>query len=441
MPHLIARITILTTILATVTGPIAAGSLDGHWQGAVSRLGAVQTVQLDISTTADSLSAKYSIPDLGLYDEPVEIRRHADSITVRIFYGRFTMLHHDELDELTGINTNWNPPVSLHLKRTTAVRGHATQFLAIPTDIGMLHGRLYLPRGNGPHPGVVVVAGSGEQGLHDWMYRSWGNVLASHGFATLVYDKRGVGPSDGDLAGATFDDLAADVVAAFRALRTHPDIDSARLGMMGISQGGWLVPMAIPTAAPAFTILLVAPAVDVWTQETHRIEYAMRADGYDDTAVAKALQLADDLFDVADNKQSFESYEALARQYDTAAWYPDYFGPYVHADSILDWRSQRYDPEDDLRAIAYPTLVIYGRDDLFVPPAHNRDLMQRYLSAAPTARFDIMVIDGVGHDLMTGHSLVGTTWDWPSQFWRWNRRPVQLYDAIVAFLAPFASGD
>ena len=64
------------------------------------------------------------------------------------------------------------------------------------------------------------------------------DALTSAGVAVLRYDDRGVGGSSGDYAAATIDDLAGDGRAALEYLRSRVDIDPARIGLLGHSEGG-----------------------------------------------------------------------------------------------------------------------------------------------------------------------------------------------------------
>jgi uncharacterized protein len=74
-------------------------------------------------------------------------------------------------------------------------------------------------------------------------------MLLRHGVAVLAYDKRGVGQSGGryafDAASApTIDRLARDAAAAARFLAVQREIDGARVGLVGHSQAGWVMPLA-----------------------------------------------------------------------------------------------------------------------------------------------------------------------------------------------------
>ena len=68
--------------------------------------------------------------------------------------------------------------------------------------------------------------------------------FASRGLAVLTYDKRGCGGSGGDWKTVDLDVLAQDALAGVRWLKAQPGVDASRVGVWGISQGGWIGPLA-----------------------------------------------------------------------------------------------------------------------------------------------------------------------------------------------------
>jgi alpha-beta hydrolase superfamily lysophospholipase len=128
--------------------------------------------------------------------------------------------------------------------------------------------RLDLPPRNGRVPAVAFGHGSGRQTKDPCRFLA--ERFLSRGFGTLCYDKRGVGASTGRFVfvGAkdsipVFDDLGSDLAAGVAFLKSHPAIDPARLGLVGVSQAGWIVPIAAAKSKPAFMVLLAAPTVSV----------------------------------------------------------------------------------------------------------------------------------------------------------------------------------
>jgi dienelactone hydrolase len=134
-----------------------------------------------------------------------------------------------------------------------------------------LAARISYPDRPGRYPAVVSVHGSGRAGREQ--YRPDWQRLVPEGVAVLTYDKRGVGESTGDFVAvgtstseAYMPLLAADALACLRALRAHPRVDASRVGFLGVSQAGWLIPLALSQARAgevAFTVIRSGPATSV----------------------------------------------------------------------------------------------------------------------------------------------------------------------------------
>ena len=155
-----------------------------------------------------------------------------------------------------------------------------------------LSGTLVLPQTAGPHPAVVFIHGSGKNTREH--LRFFADRFASRGIAGLVYDKRGVGDSTGEFPDdliSSFGDLAGDAIAGQSLLSERPDIDSARIGFWGFSQGGWLAPLAATRSdKTAFVICVGGPGVDGESQMQFAIPNLMRADGFTEEEIAETLK-------------------------------------------------------------------------------------------------------------------------------------------------------
>jgi dienelactone hydrolase len=132
-------------------------------------------------------------------------------------------------------------------------------------------GTLYRPRqaeaeADRQMPAVLILHGSGpmqRRAYHDIAHR-----FATRGFVVLNVDKRGVGGSSGSYYG---DDLGRDSVIERRArdarvalqfLSRVSGVDSARVGVVAVSQGGWIVPLLLGGDTPAtFAVNLSGAAV------------------------------------------------------------------------------------------------------------------------------------------------------------------------------------
>ena len=131
----------------------------------------------------------------------------------------------------------------------------------------VLAGELTQPEGDGPHPAVVLISGSGAQDRDSnvfgfRMFAALADHLADSGVASLRFDDRGVGGSTGDNLQAAIQDRADDVKAAVDLLRSRNDLDADSIGLVGHSEGAAVAPLvANRTDGVAFVVLLAAPAV------------------------------------------------------------------------------------------------------------------------------------------------------------------------------------
>jgi len=143
-------------------------------------------------------------------------------------------------------------------------------------------GTLYLPRDGGSErrPAVVVIHGSGSVKRN--AYHFLARRFAERGFVVLNMDKRGVGDSPGRYFGDDLDDgrviatRVRETRAALEHLRMLAGVDSARVGVVTISQGGWVMSSMLDGSSPArFAINISGPAVSTveegawsnWTDE------------------------------------------------------------------------------------------------------------------------------------------------------------------------------
>ncbi len=154
-----------------------------------------------------------------------------------------------------------------HAERTAKPRREEFTF---ETQDGLeIRGSLTLPEGAGPHPAIVWVHGSGPVTRNSATF--WPDYFAGLGFAMLAVDKRSVGESGGDyrLPDGGRDNIphmqrrAKDVLSAVRALKQDPRIIPDRIGLTGISQAGWIMPVVASAGENAFTITLSGGATQI----------------------------------------------------------------------------------------------------------------------------------------------------------------------------------
>jgi dipeptidyl aminopeptidase/acylaminoacyl peptidase len=107
-----------------------------------------------------------------------------------------------------------------------------------------LAGMLFLPEGEGPFPTAVVIHGSGPSRRNSVWYLSVAKHLQDNGIAVLLPDKRGCEKSGGEWVGADFEKLATDATSAAKFVKYQNSFSPSVIGLIGMSQGGWIAPVA-----------------------------------------------------------------------------------------------------------------------------------------------------------------------------------------------------
>lgn len=117
-------------------------------------------------------------------------------------------------------------------------------FFTNQTNNLKLAGMLMLPEGEGPFPTAVIIQGSGPSFRENGWYLSIVKHLKDNGVAVLIPDKRGCEKSEGEWIGASFDELANDAISAIEFIKTQNRFKFSYIGLVGMSQGGWIAPVA-----------------------------------------------------------------------------------------------------------------------------------------------------------------------------------------------------
>ncbi len=153
-------------------------------------------------------------------------------------------------------------------------QGLETTTLRFVSDGDELVGTVIRPRSEKDLPGIVIAPGS--MPVPRKVYTPFAAAIARLGFVVLNFDKRGVGQSAG---GDKLDErnnggtpyltqLGRDLAAGARALRHISGVDPERVGFVGISQGGWVIPLAArEDRRSAFALIISGPTTSPREEE------------------------------------------------------------------------------------------------------------------------------------------------------------------------------
>lgn len=266
-----------------------------------------------------------------------------------------------------------------------------------------LAGSLFLPSVPGPHPAVVIGHGSGAQSRHGFYarIRFMADAYARRGIAVLAYDKQGVGDSKGDWEEERFEALAEDVAAGLRYLKTRPEIDAKRLGLSGSSQAAWILPRAARLVPGVRFIQLRAGAapMKVEQQERLRLLAQMRADGFPQTEIDRAMRmrgLIDEWAKTGRNKDEMTAEWASVEKEDWAG----YIDGLPSGDGAWLRDAFAFDAAPDLIAFTGAFQTLFGALDPITPTKEARPMLEAALSKSRITDAEVTVVAGANHDFM-----------------------------------------
>ncbi|MDI2130111.1 alpha/beta hydrolase family protein [Yinghuangia seranimata] len=127
--------------------------------------------------------------------------------------------------------------------------------LTIPGDLGGIPATMATPPGDGPFPAVVLLHGTASHRDEvGGMFARLAAALAARGVASLRIDFAGCGASTLPQTDLTVTSEVADARTAYRWLADHDDVDAARIGVLGFSQGGMIATL-LTRAEPGLAAL------------------------------------------------------------------------------------------------------------------------------------------------------------------------------------------
>jgi pimeloyl-ACP methyl ester carboxylesterase len=227
-------------------------------------------------------------------------------------------------------------------------------------------GTMALPDSDGPFPCVLLIAGSGQidrnennKKFHLNAFYDISHFLAKNGIASLRYDKRGVGQSDGDYWETGFYDNTLDALAALQYLKQQKNIQSKYIFLLGHSEGAFVAIRLAGVGAEAAGIILIAGAAQsgeaVLKWQAIQVTNGFRGiNGWLIKVlhinVTKAQQKQIDK--IKQSKKDWLRQQLLVKI--NAKWLREFMA---------------YNPVEDLPLITVPVLAITGSKDIQVDPA------------------------------------------------------------------------
>lgn len=393
----------------------AISPIEGTWQGAFQNGNMRFRLQLHIShDEAKKLTGTMDSLDQGANGLPMSNLSEANGAVhfeIAIVSGVYKGTLNAARNTIAGKWSQSQDSVALEFKRSDDVlalrrpQNPAKPYPYREEEIGFssskgngtLAGTLTIPQGAGPFPAALLVAGSGPQNRDEAIaghspYLVLSDYLTRKGIAVLRYDKRGIGKSSGDFSSATTEDFAADAAAAVAYLKSRKEIVTAKVGVIGHSEGGLIAPILARDGAAnggiAWIVLLAAPAQTGEQVMLQQSEAIAGAAGMPQAQVLRSLDFDRQAYALVRSEKDSALLEKKLDAMVTSSGIAEGAVPasvqaQIHMLSSPWFRYfLDYDPLPALQKVKCPVLALNGERDLQVIAKENLALIRKTLDEA-----------------------------------------------------------
>jgi pimeloyl-ACP methyl ester carboxylesterase len=375
-----------TILIFLFASDVQAENVDGHWSG-VAHTDAEQThLALTIKQSGNEFSAWMSLADIGVSDWPAQQVERIDN-TLKVIFSSDSGLQEMllELNEQSMSGTwhesRFKDAAIVELTKVVREFPVTEQRIFINGPAGKLGASLIMPVCKPSCPGVVFLHGSGPQRRDSNRFAALS--LAENGIASIIFDKRGVAQSQGDLNNVTFEALAADANAVADFLRQQTGI--SKVGFFGHSQGGWIAPLAgINWKYTAFVVTSAGPAVSPAREAEWDVVRQLRANQISKQDEEQARQFIQ-FWHAGIRSGRWSEFEQALNKAKTQVWFKiaDLNEFMARPDEIFAHRYHNfmdYDPMPVLRSLSSPLLAILAPNDESIDALETEKILQTLMN-------------------------------------------------------------
>lgn len=407
-------------------------SIDGKWHGSILLSGSDLEIFVTFKTDPDSLRGTIDIPVQGAKDLKLtdcyystdKVHFELQAFSLAVFDGYFSN------DSIAGDFTQSIYTGTFYLVRGEKKLEQPKDTIALPYkeeevtyyngDIKFA-GTLTIPKTSGKHPAVVMITGSGAQNRDEEIYgfkifRIIADALTRNGIAVLRTDDRGIGGSTGKSGSETTEDFAGDVNKAVKFLKTRDDIDPNQIGLFGHSEGGIIAPMVASQSGDISFIILMAgtgvKGIDILKEQSRLIILAgggtEKEAEENNSILEKAYKCVlsdtgwDELQILVENSIK-NNYDKMTDEEKKSIKDLDEYSKSMAKMSVQQMKStwmkyfMVYDPEPALEKVKCPVLMLFGENDLQVPPKQNKEPMENALKKGGNNDYKTVIIPKANH--------------------------------------------
>lgn len=399
-------------------------NLEGYWEGEITREGKTWRTNLDVARSGENLKALVDFVDIDGYGREFSVKQNGEVFRLErsqpsgiplIFEGKV------EGDFFKGKWSGINLTAEFSLKRKNRpTKNYQEEEVTFKNGDVILSGTLILPKSAQKVSAIIFTHGSGAETRIP--NKSWAIKFAEKGIASLIYDKRGTGKSNGAWQIASMDDLANDALAGLAFLKTRAEIDSSKIGVTGHSQGGWVAPLASTKSKDiSFVIASASSGVSPDKQSIYHRANVMRELGFSEDEIKIAKDLREKLYAtskmILDNNPNVDlerkKVSVELEKYAKEDWFEK--GAELPPNLNDDKPARRalellfFEPQPMWEKVRVPVLLLWGDKDTIVPVFEGKKIIENALQKAGNSQVTAKVFPNVNHGIVIVND--GKTWD------------------------------
>ena len=261
-------------------------------------------------------------------------------------------------------------------------------------------GDLLIPLEGERHPAIIMVHGDGAATRNGAVaFTPMMDIFLRNGYAVFSWDKPGSGESTGDFDGEYVITQRAKILAdGIEVLAGHPAIDGDRIGLWGISQAGWVMPLALEmTDNVASMIVVSGGGEDGIEQGAYYVGQKVLSEG----GTKEQAALIEKYWSQQAKATSYDEYREAMEVLVEIPQIQNQYNPKIKEED--DWKpwpreiDAFFDPMDIIEQTTIPVLAFFGELDKNIDPVQGVEAYEAALQKSGNQDYQIVFIPGVAH--------------------------------------------
>jgi len=279
---------------------------------------------------------------------------------------------------------------------------HDTKEFVFQSNRFHVVGELKIPKIGHKFPVIIMVHGDGP-GYRRY-YSTLKELFLKVGYATLTWDKPGSGKSTGTFSRKHLQAERADIlIDAVEKIKNKPRVDAHRIGVWGISQAGYVIPVALSKTDDITFMILVGVAGENGIEQTaFFVGQQIRCEGYSDKESREADRLVVKVAGAKTYEEYVENGKILLKKYPIVKDL-DFMAGILPEDrwepKDLDGEAY-YNPIGIIEQTTIPTLVFFGEKDRNCDPFQGAEAYKNALLKAGNQNFRVELIPNADHTII-----------------------------------------